>query len=115
MTNSTKVKNSYENNKSKNPFLNIKIIDIEPDTMYLPDKYYTAKVNDDEISRYLNKDDIVIIDPASKQVKESGLYLFEFRGHILIRQFQLMPCGVTKRIKDHHFMQLEQKIKMNIL
>lgn len=91
--NAIKVKHNLENNTTIENLFNSKIIDIEPSQMYLPKKYYTAKITNDKLSKYLDKGDIIIIDPSSKEVRESGLYLFEFRGHILARQFQLLPWG----------------------
>lgn len=81
------------NNDSVKSSYKFELFDFTPTSMYIPDKYYTAKMGYNPSVQYLNEGDIIIIDPSIKEVRESGIYIFEFNGYILVRQFQILPFG----------------------
>lgn len=74
-------------------WMNTKNIDIEPVHMFMPEKYLTARMGVDGMVQYLNKDDILIIDPTKTKIRECGIYIFEKDGHLLVRQFGVAPFG----------------------
>lgn len=108
-SNLIKVKNNEEQNNN-NLLLDFNIVNVTPAEIKLPEKYYTAKMEQDGEVDYLSKDDILIIDSTVKTVRNSGIYLFEFRGHILVRQFQTLPfenkykaVGKTKSSENEYY------------
>jgi len=88
-----------KNKEEKSTKYTFEVYDFKPVEMYLPKKYYTARMGYMPEVKYLDEGDIIIIDPSITQVKESGIYAFEYKGFILVRQFQIMPFGY-KDIKD---------------
>jgi len=66
-----------------------KIIDVEKGDMGLTPDILTARVVSHTPCQYLDKGDLVMIDPKRKRLWESGIFLFEYEGHVLIRQFQI--------------------------
>lgn len=82
-----------KNKEAKNTKYNFEIYDFTPCQMHLPKKYYTAKMGHSPEVSYLDEGDIIIIDPKATRVKESGIYAFEYKGHIMVRQFQVFPWG----------------------
>lgn len=92
--NLVKVKNNKKENNRE--LFKFNIVNVVPAEVRMPNKYYTAKMEQNYDVDSLNKNDILIIDPTIKNVIESGIYLFEFRGHLLVRQFQVIPFGEHK-------------------
>ena len=79
-------KNKQEDNE-------IKTSDLEAKPIYLPSSYGTATINSNKLVEYLNLGDILIIDPTIKKISETGIYVFEYNGHLFVRQFQIMEFG----------------------
>lgn len=85
-----------KNKKQFNSIMDYSIVDVSPATIQVPKKYYTAKIDVDGNVDYLDKGDILIIDPSVNNVRNGGIYVFEFRGHVLVRQFEVIPFGEHK-------------------
>ena len=83
-----------ETRKDDNTNYDFIINDFTPSSLNLPDKYYTAKMSCHPEVKYLSESDIIIIDPTVKKVRESGIYVFEFKGVVMVRQFQILPFGI---------------------
>ena len=75
------------------------ILDFTPSSIFLPKKYYTAKMGYSCYVSYLSEGDIIIIDPTIKKIYESGIYVFEYKGKVMVRQFCLLPFG-TENTED---------------
>ena len=106
------IKVKQKDTKSDSSKFKFNIIDVSPVNMYSPKKYYTARMEANDNVDYLKENDILIIDPSIKRVKDSGIYIFEFRGHVLVRQFQVIFFGEnkntykaigTKKSKDNEY------------
>jgi len=82
-----------KNNTNSNTKYEFEVFDFEPTDIYMPKKYYTAKMRYKPEVEYLEEGDIAIIDPSIKKVIESGIYAFEYKGYVMVRQFQVMPFG----------------------
>jgi hypothetical protein len=87
------MKQSLVDNTTKEERPKVELWDFDPKEMFMPDKYYTVTMKSSDIVHYFNKGDILIVDPAIKDVKESGIYVFEYKGYVFVRQFQVMPFG----------------------
>jgi hypothetical protein len=82
-----------KNKEPKDTKYKFEIYDFSPCQMHIPKKYYTAKMRYKPEVSYLDEGDIIIIDPTATKVRESGIYAFEYKGFVMVRQFQVFPWG----------------------
>lgn len=58
---------------------------------------YATYANTSKVSR-LNKDDILVINPAYNRFIEGCIFVFAYRGNILVRELQILPSRVYKAV-----------------